>query len=56
MAALGQMNHRKAAKLAEVMKGPEPVSDKTTGNNQTQQITTDRNQTVDISLMSAKAK
>jgi hypothetical protein len=53
MAGIGKMHHQKAIKMAEAMKGDASVvTDKTAGNGQVQQITTDTSQTINISLMS----
>jgi hypothetical protein len=55
MAQVGRMNHQKAIKMAEAVTGDAGiVTDKTMGNNQIQQITTDSSQTINISLMSNK--
>jgi hypothetical protein len=57
MAQIGRVNHQKAKKMAEAMKGDAGlVSDKTVGNNQIQEITTGSSQTVNISLTSTTGK
>jgi hypothetical protein len=57
MAGMGKENPQKAARMAqEASRGDTVVSDKTMGNNQVQEITSENNQTIDINLMTLKPK
>jgi hypothetical protein len=57
MEGIGRENPRQAMKMAQEMRASSAaVTDKTMGNNQVQDISTERNQTIDINLQTVKTK